>query len=188
MKKLLLVVDMQNDFIDGSLGIKEAQKIVPAVCNKIKEYMKAGDDIILTMDTHDTNYLETQEGKKLPVKHCIKGTEGWKINSLVADAAGVITGEYGCMVAPNPPSKVKVFEKPTFAGLEVAEYIKSQRYHSIEVIGLMTDICVVSNALLLKAHHLEEEILVDESCCAGTSQEGHNSAINVMKICHISIK
>ena len=141
MKKLLLVID--KDFVDGSLGTKEAQQIVPAVVNKVKSYVDAGNEVIFTRDTHTADYLNTREGKKLPVEHCIQGTPGWEI------------------IAELKSYAKKIFDKPTFGSLELAEYVVKEGFDDIELIGLCTDICVVSNALLLKANLTEVEISVD---------------------------
>lgn len=164
-KKTLIVVDMQNDFIDMALGTKEAVAIVPAVKAKIAEYVKNGDEIIYTRDTHNENYLDTPEGKKLPIPHCIKGTKGWEIaDGLYVD---------GC----------RIIDKPNFGwpGWEDEDFEK------IELIGLCTDICVVSNALILKADFPEAEISVDASCCAGVTPESHKAALQTMKMCQIDI-
>lgn len=169
MKRLLVVVDMQKDFIDGSLGTKEAQEIVPNVAEKIKEYQNAGDQVVFTFDTHYENYLETQEGKRLPVKHCIKGTEGWELDKALQD----FEGEY--------------FEKPSFGSRELAQWAEKGEFSSIELVGLCTDICVISNALLLKAYLPETPVSVDASCCAGVSPESHNNALEAMKMCQIDV-
>lgn len=163
--KTLIVIDMQNDFIDGSLGTKEAQLIVPNVKKKIKEYKTRGDRVIFTKDTHNKQYLNTTEGKHLPVEHCIKGTYGWDI----ADGLG------------NPGDEC--IEKPTFGYTDWTWY----DFEEIELVGLCTDICVVSNALILKAMYPNSTITVDASCCAGTSIEAHNAALSVMKSCQIEI-
>ena len=173
MRKILIVVDMQNDFVDGALGSGEALAIVDNVVKKIDGF---DGDIIVTYDTHSENYMETQEGKKLPVPHCIKGTDGWMLNNKVQTALDKKT--------------YKVIEKPTFGSVELAEYIKAN-YNiaeiEIELIGLCTDICVVSNALLLKANFTETKISVDALCCAGVSTESHNAAITTMKMCQVNI-
>ena len=173
MKKILIVVDMQNDFIDGSLGTCEAVAILDNVIDKINNFV---GDIIVTYDTHTENYLNTQEGMKLPVPHCIKGTEGWKVNSKVQEALD--------------KKDYKVIEKPTFGSLELPLYIK-ENYNpkeiEIELVGLCTDICVVSNALLLKAFFIETPISVDENCCAGVTPDSHNAAVTTMRMCQINI-
>ena len=165
MKRTLIVIDMQNDFIDGSLGTKEAQAIVPNVKRKIEEYKARGDEIIFTRDTHYSNYLETNEGKHLPVKHCIVGTEGWEIaNGLEVE---------NCLY----------LNKPTF-GYDNWKY---HNFEEIELVGLCTDICVVSNALILKAQFPEANITVDASCCAGVTPESHKAALTTMKMCQINV-
>ena len=173
MKKLLIVVDMQKDFVDGALGSKEAVAIVDNVVNKIKSF---GGDVIVTYDTHFENYMETQEGKNLPVPHCIKGTDGWKLNEKVQ---AVLDGrEYAAI------------EKPTFGSTELPEYIKANYGTTeldIELVGLCTDICVVSNALLLKANFLEAKVSVDASCCAGVTVDSHNAALTTMKMCQVNV-
>lgn len=173
MKKILIVVDMQKDFVDGALGTKQAIAIVDNVVNKIESYE---GDIIVTYDTHSENYIETQEGKKLPVPHCIKGTDGWKLDKKVQVAVDK-KGFYA-------------IEKPTFGSTELVEYIKNNydiNELEIELIGLCTDICVVSNALLLKASFTETSISVDASCCAGVTVDSHNAALTTMKMCQINI-
>lgn len=170
MRKLLIVVDMQNDFITGSLGTPEAQGIVPKVKAKIEKYKANGDDIIFTRDTHSADYLESQEGKLLPVKHCIDGTWGW----IVADEVNY--PEYDCI------------DKHSF-GYEYwnSWVINSNIYRQIELVGLCTDICVVSNALILKAMFPEMPIIVDANCCAGTTPEKHIAALETMKSCQIAV-
>lgn len=165
MKKTLIVVDMQNDFIDGSLGTKEAQAIVENVKKKIAEYQERGDEVIFTRDTHEEDYLETPEGKKLPVKHCIYGTKGWEI------AEGLETS--GCVC----------IDKPTFGWMRWSE----RSFEEIELVGLCTDICVVSNALILKAAFPDVEITVDASCCAGVTPNTHKAALETMKMCQIQV-
>ena len=167
---ILIVVDMQNDFVDGSLGTPEAQAIVPKVKAKIDKAIQKGDVVIYTRDTHFDNYLETQEGKHLPIPHCINQTRGWEI----------VEGIYrqGC----------KVDDKFTFGSTWLPQYIISNyRYtmEGIELIGLCTDICVISNAMILKANLPELPIVVDSSCCAGVTPESHNNALNIMKMCQI---
>ncbi len=173
MKKVLIIVDMQKDFVDGSLGSREAVAIVDGVVDKIKSF---DGDIVVTLDTHGENYMETQEGKHLPVPHCIKGTTGWELDEKIR--AELKRHEY------------KIFEKPTFGSTELPEYLK-QTYGNdeiaIELVGLCTDICVVSNALLLKANYPESKISVDASCCAGVTPESHRAALTTMKMCQISV-
>ena len=172
MRKILVVVDMQNDFIDAALGTKEAEAIVDAVKEKIRSY-PAGD-VIATMDTHGENYMETQEGKYLPVPHCIRGTEGWEIRP---DIASLLTG-------------AKIYEKPTFGSTALAADLKAvseEEEIELELIGLCTDICVVSNALLLKAVMPEVKISVDAACCAGVTPGKHLAALETMRSCQIQV-
>ena len=169
MKKLLVVVDMQKDFIDGSLGTKEAVAIVQNVAAKIRAYQDAGQEVVFTYDTHSENYLDTQEGKKLPVVHCIKGTPGWELDEALQEFEG------------------KKFEKPTFGSTELGNWAKEQQFSGIELIGLCTDICVISNALLLKANLPETPVCVDSSCCAGVTPQSHQNALEAMKMCQIDI-
>ena len=171
MKKLLIVVDMQTDFVTGALGTKEAQAIVPMVAEKIKKAKEDGTDVIFTLDTHEENYLDTQEGKQLPVPHCIKNTEGWMLVPQLRPLAG------GCMSV----------EKPTFGSTRLAHIVGKTGYDEIELIGLRTDICVISNAMILKASVPETPISVDASCCAGVTPESHANALAAMKMCQITI-
>lgn len=163
--KTLIVVDMQNDFIDGTLGTKEAAAIVNNVRKKIEEYQRNGEEIIFTRDTHTEDYLNTNEGRNLPVVHCVKGTKGWQI------AEGLEVP--GC----------RIIDKPTFGYINWNEF----DFEEIEIIGLCTDICVVSNALILKATFSEIEISVDSSCCAGVTPETHRAALETMKMCQIKV-
>lgn len=174
MTNLLIVVDMQNDFVDGALGTKEAVAIVDKVAKKIQAHK---GDIIVTYDTHSEDYMETREGANLPVPHCIEGTEGFELNEKIQNA-----------LQGRVYKKVK---KPTFGSVELPEHIKEifdTENLSIQLVGLCTDICVVSNALLLKAHFPEMEISVDASCCAGVTPESHDAAITTMKMCQITIE
>lgn len=170
MKKLLIVVDMQNDFIDGALGTKEAQAILPNVKKKIEKYRKASNDVIFTRDTHEENYLHSQEGKNLPVEHCIKNTNGWEISQELDTKNSVI------------------IDKPTFGSVRLMSLI-TNNYHDaeFELVGLCTDICVISNAIMLKANLPEAKVSVDAACCAGVSPETHNNALEAMKMCQINI-
>lgn len=172
--KFLIVVDMQKDFIDGSLGTAEAQAIVPAAAARIREARAAGWTAIATLDTHAENYLDTAEGKKLPVVHCVRGSAGWALNPEIEAALD------GCLRV----------EKPTFGSIRLPRIIAEQASDgplSIEVIGLCTDICVVSNALLLKAHFPEASIAVRRDCCAGVTPERHEAALQTMASCQIDI-
>lgn len=173
MKKFLVVVDMQKDFVDGSLGTAEAVAIVPNVVKKINEF---DGDIFVTYDTHFDNYMNTSEGKKLPVPHCIKGTDGWKLDANVAKA---LQGKEYTEV-----------EKITFGSVDLPDLIfkaAGDEDFSIELVGLCTDICVVSNTLILKANYPEKEITVDSSCCAGVTPESHDAALVTMRMCQINV-
>lgn len=180
MADLLIVVDMQNDFIDGSLGTKEAQAIIPKVINRCEDYY---DDryhnIVFTKDTHFPNYLETYEGRHLPIKHCIKGTLGWEIPNYLED-----------FIRSNNEN---VVEKYTFAYMnwpQIISKIQDEEYdtiYNIELCGLCTDICVISNALVLRGLYQDMNIIVDSNCCAGTTPERHKAALEVMKSCQIEV-
>ena len=172
MRKLLIVIDMQNDFIDAALGTKEAVAIVDAVKEKIRSY--PAENVIATMDTHAENYLKTQEGRNLPVVHCVKGTDGWQIRPEIA---GLLKG-------------AKIYEKPTFGSTAMAADLREESEKEeieLELIGLCTDICVVSNALLLKASMPEVKITVDAACCAGVTPEKHAAALETMRSCQIHV-
>ena len=172
MRKVLVVIDMQNDFVDGALGTPEAQAIVPKVVEKMKAYDPW--NIFLTRDTHYENYLDTQEGRKLPVPHCIEGTHGWQMCGAVAAAAEGAT----------------VVDKPTFGSNRLAAMLMTERAQEaleLELVGLCTDICVVSNALLFKAAMPEAPITVDAACCAGVTPERHRAALETMRSCQIDV-
>lgn len=169
MKRILVVIDMQNDFITGSLGTGEAARIMDPVIEKLNRARREGREILFTQDTHADNYLETAEGRHLPVKHCIRGTVGWEL----ADGLR-LPGE-------------KAFEKPTFGSMELAEYLRASEAEEIEFIGVCTDICVISNVLLAKACLPEARISVDASCCAGVTPQSHQTALAAMKMCQIEI-
>ncbi len=173
--KLLVIVDMQHDFIAGSLGTDEAKNIVPKVVQKMKNHPGI---IIVTKDTHDEHYLNTQEGCNLPVPHCVKGTQGWELDREIEEA---LQGHFAYVV-----------EKPSFGSLQLIDIVDDllSLGHSIsevELVGLCTDICVVSNALILKARLPEVPFVVDASCCAGVSPESHKHALETMKMCQIKI-
>lgn len=169
--KILVVVDMQNDFIDGALGTAEAQAIVENVKNKI---LKFEGMVLYTRDTHSENYSNTQEGRNLPVPHCIKGTTGWQIHPEIAELV-----------------RVQPIDKPTFGSMKLAQMISemndNEPIEEITLIGLCTDICVISNAMILKAQLPEVPIVVDASCCAGVSVQSHEQALAAMKACQIRI-
>ena len=171
--KALVVVDMQKDFVDGVLGTRQAVAIVPDVKKKIKQYRRTGDPVIFTRDTHGDDYLDTQEGRKLPVPHCIKGTPGWEIY-------------HGLNVSGSP-----VIDKPSFGSYELVEKLlelhEKAELESVELVGLCTDICVISNAMLIKARFPEIPVIVDASCCAGVMPETHDTALRAMDMCQIEI-
>ena len=170
MKNVLVVVDMQKDFIDGALGTKEAVAIVDNVAEAIRSF---DGEVIFTRDTHFDNYMETQEGRNLPVPHCIKGTEGWQIDKKLESLR---------------TDDMKVFDKPTFGSVELAAYLKENKeLEQVTIVGLCTDICVISNALLIKANLPEVEITVLEKCCAGVTPQSHKNALEAMKMCQIKI-
>ncbi len=172
MKDILLVVDMQNDFVSGTLGTKEAETIVEKAVNKIKNFKGS---VFFTQDTHSASYLNSQEGKLLPIVHCIKNTKGWELVEPIKKLANK-----------------NIYEKNSFGSLTLAETLKKlneeESLSSITLIGICTDICVVSNAILLKTFLPEVKISVDISCCAGTTPENHNHAAAVMRMCQINIE
>lgn len=182
MKRVLVVVDMQNDFIDGALGSKEAKNIVLPVAEKIKEYIKSGDCVYFTMDTHEENYLDTQEGRNLPVEHCIRETFGWALQKEIKCLAQQVN---------QGVSQSAIFEKNIFGSEKLAAMLraelKGQKDAAVELVGLCTDICVISNAMLIKTYMPEVGIKVDAGCCAGVTPESHRNALNAMKMCQIKI-
>lgn len=169
--QVLVVVDMQNDFIDGALGTKEAQAIVPAVVRKIQGF---DGPVFFTRDTHQEGYLESQEGRLLPVPHCIEGSEGWQLRPEIAE-----------LVRQAP------IDKPTFGSVELgqtlAELNERAVLEGVTLVGLCTDICVISNALLIKAFLPEVPVFVDSACCAGVSPESHRRALEAMAACQIQV-
>lgn len=169
-KNVLAVIDMQNDFIDGTLGTREAEAIVEKVAAQIRDF---DGEVVYTRDTHLEGYLETQEGKKLPVLHCIKGTEGWQIrNGLQKPGQG----------------EARIFDKPAFGSVELAQYLKEMKdLESVTLIGLCTDICVISNAMVIKAFLPEVTVKVKADCCAGVTPESHKNALEAMKMCQVEI-
>lgn len=172
MQNILVVVDMQNDFIDGALGTPEAVEIVPKVEKKIREFQ---GKVIFTRDTHEENYMDTQEGRKLPVPHCIRGTKGWEIREELEQFR-----------------KEAAFDKVTFGstelGIALKEMNEKEPVESITFMGLCTDICVISNVLLAKAHLPEVRMIVDASCCAGVTPQSHKNALEAMKMCQVEIE
>lgn len=166
MKKALIVVDYQNDFVSGSLGFPEAVALEGRIERKIVDCLSAGDDLLFTFDTHASDYLATQEGRNLPVPHCEKGTEGWNL--------------YGA-VAAYLPKAVRCFEKNTFGSFELAEYLKATGYDVVELVGLVSNICVISNAILAKAALPEAEIIVDAACTASVDVSMNEKALDVLQ-------
>lgn len=167
-KKLLIAVDLQKDFIDGALGTPQAQQILPAVRDRIARARAEGETVVFTRDTHGQDYLQTQEGRNLPAVHCLRGSEGWLI------APGLYAGE-------------RVFDKPSFGSVELAQYVRDEGFDEVELIGVCTDICVISNVLLIKAFCPETEISVRADCCAGVAPESHQRALLAMQVCQIKI-
>jgi len=177
--KILVVVDMQNDFVDGSLGTQEAVAIVPRVAEKIDSF---DGMVTVTYDTHTPDYLTTQEGRNLPVLHCVEHSAGWQLTPPVEEALH--------RYAQRTGRPAEVFPKPTFGSVELAARVKALGGENIEeiiLIGLCTDICVISNALLLKAFLPEVSITVDAACCAGVTPESHQNALAAMRMCQINV-
>ena len=173
---VLIVVDMQNDFVSGALGTQEAFDIVPYVAGRVVEGIDRGEEILFTRDTHGPDYLDTQEGKHLPVPHCIRGTEGWEIiPQLQPDTMGRT-----------------IVDKPTFGSRELGEILlrlnEREPVRKITLVGVCTDICVISNALLAKAFLPEAEIVVEANCCAGVTPEAHRTALAALGPCQITVK
>ncbi len=169
--KLLVVVDYQNDFVVGSLGFEPAKEIESAICAKIEEYVKSGHDVVFTLDTHSQKYLFTDEGKNLPVKHCIKGTAGHNLYGKVAVLAR---------------DRMQI-EKPTFPSLELAKFIEGKNYGEIELCGVVTNICVISNAVMAKAAAPDCKIIVDKACCASNDAELESKSYDIMRNLHITV-
>ena len=170
--KFLIVVDMQNDFITGSLGTNEAEAVLPKVIEKVKNYEGT---VIYTKDTHQADYLATQEGKNLPVEHCMEGSWGWELAGELEELS----------------KDKKVFHKPTFGSVELANYLTEENANEdieeVELCGLCTDICVISNAFVIKANLPEVPVTVDASCCAGVTPEGHCNALSAMRMCQVNV-
>ncbi|MCD8010081.1 MAG: cysteine hydrolase [Lachnospiraceae bacterium] len=173
--KYLIIVDVQNDFVDGALGTAEAQEMLPRLLEKVRQF---DGTLLVTKDTHGADYLETQEGRKLPVPHCIRGTDGWQLAPALRAIPAV--------------REAKVYEKPCFGSTALAADLAAQDREggvdSVELVGLCTDICVVSNALLLKAAMPEVLVSVDARCCAGVTPQAHEAALTVMESCQISVE
>lgn len=167
--KLLIIVDFQNDFVDGALGFPKAKDLDDKIAEKIKEY----DDIIFTLDTHDENYLDTFEGKHLPVKHCIKNTEGHNVY-----------GKTSCYVS----KAIKVFEKPTFPSLELANYLKDKDYDEVEICGLVSNICVLSNVIMVKSALPNAKIIVDKNLTSSFDEDLNNKTFDILKGIHVEVR
>lgn len=171
-KRLFVVVDFQNDFVTGSLGFPKAKDIEEHICKKIKEYRENGDEIAFTFDTHDDSYMESQEGKNLPIPHCIKGTQGWEL--------------YGCakdLIADGD----KRFEKGAFGSVEFFDYLRERDYESIELAGLVTNICIISNAILAKTALPEVEVIVDADCVASADDAINEKTLDVLEGLHVKV-
>lgn len=171
--KALVVVDMQNDFITGSLGTPEAQLILPSVAKRIRRARAEGEWIVFTADTHHADYAETQEGRRLPVAHCVQGTEGWELCAAVKEAYG--------------EGELPLFCKGTFGSVELARHLAERGCTEVEFLGLCTDICVISNAMLCKAFLPEARIVVNSAGCAGVTPESHRNALDAMRMCQIDV-
>ncbi|WP_302609937.1 cysteine hydrolase family protein [uncultured Mitsuokella sp.] len=171
MRKVIVVIDMQNDFIDGALGTKEAQVMLPHLVAKLEREKDAL--LIFTQDTHSKNYMETQEGRNLPVPHCIKPEKGWEIAPSLQ---------------PFVKKAAAVIEKPAFGSLELPKAVAKLQPDEVELVGLCTDICVISNAMILKAAFPELPAAVDASCCAGVTPASHDNALQAMKMCQVDIR
>ena len=174
MKKLLIAVDLQNDFISGALGTAEARKMLPRAVQKIRDF---SGEVFFTLDTHGEDYLDTAEGRKLPVPHCIKGTDGWRLAPEIAALAANVPQDH-------------IVEKPTFGSAELPARIAATfpgEELEIQLIGICTDICVISNAMILKAYFHEAAISVDSSCCAGVTPQSHATALKAMEACQLDI-
>ena len=173
MKKLLVVVDMQKDFVDGALGFEGAETIIPGILAKINEYKSNGDEVVYTLDTHSENYMNTQEGKNLPVIHCVKGSDGHKLVSELQDSL----------------KDCKCFEKPTFGSLELGEYVNANKdeYEAIELCGLVSNICVVSNAIVCKAGAPEAEIIVNSNLTKSMDPVIHEKTMDVLRGVQVTV-
>lgn len=172
MKKILLVIDFQKDFVDGSLGFEGADRLDSLILDKIQAYRNANLEVAFTFDTHPDNYLETQEGKSLPVEHCIENTDGWQLFGKVKDSI--------C-------EKDKRFLKPTFGSSELLDYLKKEQFDEIEIVGLVTNICVIANAVIAKTALPEAKIIVDAQCVDSFDKELHEKALDVMESFQIKV-
>ncbi len=172
MKRLLIVVDYQNDFVSGALGFEKAKALCPAIAKKIEEYRLHGDEIVFTMDTHGPGYLQTQEGKNLPVEHCIQSRQGWELYSDIA--------------ALKQPQDI-CFYKPSFGSQELYEYVKERSYQSIELCGVVSNICVLSNAVLCKTAAPETPVMVDANCTASNDDSLNEQALNILQSIQVQV-
>lgn len=172
MKKILVVVDYQKDFVNGSLGFDKAALLEKGIFQKIKQYKNNGDEVVFTLDTHGDNFLQTQEGKNLPVPHCFKNSEGWNLFGCIGDLRDETT---------------KCFEKITFGSFDLATYLAANHYDWVELIGVVSNICVISNAILAKAALPEAKIIVDVACTASFDESLHEKALDVMQGMQIEI-
>ena len=180
--KVLIIVDMQQDFIAGSLGTVEAANIVERVVERIEH--SNGELILFTQDTHQEDYLNTAEGMKLPILHCIEGTEGWQIDESII---GAWRNNSGTIKIPELPENT--FTKPVFGSVDLVEFLKarSTEISKIEILGVCTDICVISNAIMIKNTMPEVKVSVNSNCCAGVTPKSHTEALNVMQMCQIDV-
>ena len=180
--KILIVVDMQNDFIDGALGTQEAAAIVDNVVTRIKN--SQNELILFTMDTHQEDYLNTAEGRKLPVPHCIQGTNGWQVNQRILDA-----WRNNANTIKVPQLQENTFNKPVFGSVDLVNFLQSRvsDITEIEILGVCTDICVISNAIMIKNAMPDVNISVNAACCAGVTPQSHMEALNIMRNCHIDV-
>jgi nicotinamidase-related amidase len=172
MKKILVVIDYQNDFVNGALGFEKAVKLEDSIALKIEQYKNNGDEVVFTFDTHTIDYLNTQEGRNLPIQHCVKGTHGWELYGKIAGFCD---------------DKTRCFEKNTFGSMEMAEYLKQNEYEQVELVGVVSNICVISNAILAKAALPEAQIIVDSTCVASNDGNLNIAALDVMKSLQIKI-
>jgi len=170
-KRLLVVVDYQKDFVDGALGFEGAKAIEDKLCDKINSYIRSGDEVVFTLDTHEQKYLLTNEGKHLPVKHCIKGTSGWQLYGKIARLAEGRTQ----------------FEKPTFPSLELAKYIEGKGYKTIELAGVVSNICVLSNAVMAKSAAPDCQIVVDSACVASNDGDMEQKCFDILQNLHVEV-
>ncbi len=173
MKNLLIVIDYQNDFVDGALGFAGAEKLEPFIVSKIEETLKAGDDLVFTYDTHEEDYMKTEEGKNLPIPHCLKGSKGWEL--------------YGD-IAKYKDKAVASFDKPTFGSLELGKWLEKQDYDNITLVGLVSNICIISNAIMAKAALPNAHIIVESQGVQSFDPDLHKKTLDVLKGLHVEIR